>query len=306
MPRFPTGVKDRAALLATLTVALVWGYNWIVIKVATADASPLVLVAVRQVLGTLALFAILLVLRRPLRSPPIGWTAAIGLFQVTLMTGLQTLALAANSAGKTTVLFYTFPFFIVLFSALAFHERLRPMRIAAVAVAAVGLAFVLYPIDFVHGFVGDALSIAGAISWAIGSLLVVRLRALHRVDLLTLTAWQLGYGAIPLAILALLVPGGYLHPTPGLIGALAYMILLGTALAFSLWLFMVERLSASTAAIASLLAPVVGVTASTLQLHEIPSRTELVGMTLIVAALVLNSLPRELRGVATDVARTTS
>jgi len=34
-----------------------------------------------------------------------------------------------------------------------------------------------------------------------------------------------------------------------------------------------------------------GVVAAAIQLHEIPSRTELVGMALIVAALVANALP---------------
>ena len=78
------------------------------------------------------------------------------------------------------------------------------------------------------------------------------------------------------------------HGAGGTAGNLAW---LGTALAFSLWMFMLERLTPSAAGIASLLAPVVGVTASALQLHEHPSVTELTGMTLIVAALVLNSLP---------------
>lgn len=284
-------MRDRAALLATLVVALVWGYNWVVIKVATADASPLVLVGIRQSLGALALFAILIVLRRPLHSPAISWTAAIGFFQVTLMTGLQTIALAANGAGKTTVLFYTFPFFIVLLSAGVLHERLSRVRVLAVLVAAVGLGFVLYPIDLVNGFVGDCISIAGALCWAIGSLIAAHFRSRTNVDLLTLTTWQMLYGAIPLALLALLVPGGYVHPTTTFVVAMIYMVLLGTALAFSLWMFMLERLTPSSAGIASLLAPVVGVTASALQLHEHPSPTELTGMLLIVVALLINSLP---------------
>jgi drug/metabolite transporter (DMT)-like permease len=44
------------------------------------------------------------------------------------------------------------------------------------------------------------------------------------------------------------------------------------------------------AGLASLATPVVGVTAAAIQLHEIPSRTELLGMTLIVAALGLNAV----------------
>ncbi len=284
-------MKDRAGVLAVLVLALVWGYNWIVIKVATADVSPFVFVAVRQVLGALALFAVVALTRRPLRSPHIGWTALVGLLQIALMTTLQTLALATGGAGKTTILVYTFPFFMVLFSALILHERLTPERAVAVGVAAIGLAFVLHPLGTGHALLSEGFAVAAAIAWALGSVIAKYFRTRVSVDLLTFTAWQMAYGAIVLVPIALAVPGGYLHPTPAFLAALAYIVLLGTALAFCLWFFMIERFSAATAGISSLLTPVVSVIAAWIQLHERPGAFELIGMALIVLALLVNTLP---------------
>ncbi len=273
-----------------LALGLVWGYNWVVIKIATRACSPFVLVALRQVLGAIALFAIVAILRKPLRSPPLGWTIAIGLLQISIMTLLQTLALASGGAGKVTVLVYTFPIWIVLLSAVVLHEPLTRKRLIVSAVALTGLVFVLYPLDVTHAPLSVVFALGSALAWATGAVLTKKFRARHDVDLLAFTAWQMAYGAVPLVIVALLVPGAYLHPTPTFIAAFAYIVIPGTALAFWLWFFIMERFSATSAGIASLLAPVVSVLAAWAQLHEQPSLTEAAGIVLIIAALAINSL----------------
>ncbi len=289
MPSFLKHVKNRAAVIAIGALALVWGCNWVVIKIATGGASPFVLVAIRMVLGAIALFAVSALARRSLKSPPAGPTALIGFFQVGLMTTLQTLALATGGAGKTTVLVYTFPFWIALLSVVMLDERFTRVRLTAVLLAAAGLGFVLYPLDFGHDILSKAFAVASALSWALGSVFTKQFRARHDVDLLPFTAWQMAYGAVPVVIIALLVPGGYVHFTPSFIAALAYIVIPGTALAFWLWFFIMERLSATTAGISSLLTPVVSIIAAWIQLHEQPGIPELIGMALIVLALIINS-----------------
>jgi drug/metabolite transporter (DMT)-like permease len=283
-------VKNRAAIIAIGALALVWGYNWVVIKVATGGASPFALVAVRMVLGAGALFAISAVMRRPPKSPPPGPTALIGICQVGLMTTFQTIALSLGGAGKTTLLVYTFPFWIALLSIALLDERLTRVRIVAIVTAAAGLGFVLYPLDLGHDVLSKVFALLSALSWAFGSIFTKRFRAKHDVDLLPFTAWQMTYGAIPIVIIALAVPGGYIHFTPDFVAALAYIVILGTALAFWLWFFIMERLSATGAGISSLLTPVVSVLLAWVQLHERPGVPELIGMALIVAALVINAV----------------
>ena len=289
-PGFQKTVKNRAAYIAIGALALLWGYNWVVIKVATGDATPFVLVAIRMILGASVLFALSALARKPLKSPPVGPTALIGVCQVGLMTTFQTLALATGGAGKTTLLVYTFPFWIALLSISMLDERLARVRIITVIVAAAGLGFVLYPLDFSHGFLSKAFALASALSWAFGSIFTKRFRAKHHVELLPFTAWQMAYGAVPIVIVALFVPGGYVHVTPVFLAALAYIVIPGTAVAFWLWFFIMERLSATGAGVASLLTPVVTVLLAWLQLHEAPGATELIGMALIVAALLINSI----------------
>jgi len=279
---------------AILALGLVWGYNWVVIKVATADASPFVLVALRAVIGSLALFAIVAILRKPLRPPHFGWTLAIGLLQIAGLTLLQTLALASGGAGKVTVLVYTFPIWIIVLSAVLLNEPLTRRRLLVAAIAIAGLAFVLAPLDVTHAPISIVFALGSALSWALGAVLTKKFRARHDVDLLSFTAWQMAYGAVPLVIVAAFVPGGFVHPTATFFAAFAYIVVLGTALAFALWFFILQRYSAATAGIASLLAPVVSVLAAWAQLHEEPSITETIGIALILAALAVNTIPKRI------------
>jgi drug/metabolite transporter (DMT)-like permease len=91
-------------------------------------------------------------------------------------------------------------------------------------------------------------------------------------------------------MLMLIVPE-HVRYTPSFIAAMTFISVGGGALGWFLWMFILSRLPAGVAGIASLATPVVGVLAAAIQLHEIPSTGELIGMTLIVVALVVNALP---------------
>ena len=87
-----------------------------------------------------------------------------------------------------------------------------------------------------------------------------------------------------------------IHWTGPFIAAMAFMSIGGGALGWFLWMFILSRLQAGVAGIASLATPVVGVLSATIQLHEIPSTSELIGMVLIVVALVVNAISTPQRG----------
>src|SRR5690606_9313195 len=87
-----------------------------------------------------------------------------------------------------------------------------------------------------------------------------------------------------------IVPERPIDPAPYFYGALAYNAIIATALAWILWLFALQHLSAGVAGMSALGVPVVGVLAGWLQLGERPGALELSGMVLIGAALAVISL----------------
>ena len=93
-PRGGPGARRGRAFATLALLALLWGYSWIPVKIATYDASPLALAALRSGLGALALLAFLAGTRRPLRPPPFGPTLVLGLLQTVGFTIPQTVAVS--------------------------------------------------------------------------------------------------------------------------------------------------------------------------------------------------------------------
>ncbi|GAC1539343.1 MAG: DMT family transporter [Candidatus Velthaea sp.] len=282
--------SNAAAVVAVIVLAMIWGYNWVVIKVATHDADAFSVSALRGIFGAVCLFAALMLTRRPLTSPPVGPVIVLGLLQTSIFSIFQTLAVASGGAGKTSVLVYTMPFWTALLAWPFLGERIKRNGWLALTLAALGLTLVLTPLDLAKGLAGKALAIAAALAWAAGTMYAKRLRARYPTELLSLTTWQMIYGTIPLAFVALAIPH-HVNATRAFMASMIYIAVPGTAVAWLLWMFILSKLRAASAGIASLLTPVIGVIAAWIQLGERPGTLELVGIACIIGALIVNGLP---------------
>jgi len=154
-----------------------------------------------------------------------------------------------------------------------------------------GMLFILDPMHLGTDTFSMFLAVMSGVFWAMS---VIVAKKLHQrepdLDLLTLTAWQMLFGSVPLAIAAFMIPAPEIQWTPYFIGAVIFNSVFCNALAWLLWLYALQRLSAGVASMSSMLAPVIGVVAAWIQLNEVPSTTELIGMTLIAASLVIISI----------------
>lgn len=282
-----TGTANKAALAAFAFLALVWGYNWVVVKVALAYAAPFVFAAERVLGGGLCLLLLLLLFHKPF-WPRHPWRSLLlGLLQTTLFTGCTTWALVHGGAGKSAVLVFTMPFWLLLLAPMFLHERLRGLQWLAVVLAFAGLMLIFAPWRHGADLSSSALAIGGGIAWALSVLVAKRIPVKGPWDLLSLTGWQMVLGSLPLILLAWWVPGGATDWTPVYAAALAYNVVFATALAWLLWLFIVGRLPATVSGLSSLIIPVVGVLSGWLQLGERPSAEEAAGMLLVFGALLL-------------------
>lgn len=158
-----------------------------------------------------------------------------------------------------------------------------------------GLILILEPWHL-EGKVSVLLAVGGALSWAGSAVYAKILRKNHEVDLLSLTAWQLLLGSLPLVVIAALTWETAPVWTGTFIAALIWCIVFGSMVAWLLWLYVLNSLSAGTTGLASLLNPVIGITAAWIQLGERPGLFEGLGMIAIVGALLLVVARELLRG----------
>jgi drug/metabolite transporter (DMT)-like permease len=282
----------RTALVALALLTLIWSYNWIVMKQALHYSGPFEFSALRYVFGSGVLFVALLVRGESLRPPPLLPTALIGLAQTMGFQVLVQSALVSGGAGKTALLAYTMPFWVVLIGWLCFGERPALRLWIGLGIAAGGLVLVLEPWLGLGDAKSSALAVGGGLTWAIGVVLSKRLFERSPVSPLSLTAWQMLFGTLGVVAIALLVPERPIEWSHYLIGALAYNAVLASGLAWLMWSYVVARLPANIAGLSSLVIPIAGVSFAWALLGEQPSPPECVGIALIGVALALVNLRR--------------
>lgn len=285
----PTAAERRSALVMFAILSLIWGYNWIVMKVGLHYAGPFAFSAIRSVVAAVFMFAVLIISRRPLKPVALGETVVLGLLQTGGFVGLVQFALVQGGAGKTSVLAFTMPFWTLLLAWAFLGERMRPVQWLAVVLAGVGLMLILQPWQLQTSAISKLLALAAGLSWAAAIIVAKRLRARHEVDLLSLSTWQLAFGMIPLVIIAWIVPERSVEWSMSFIWVLLYAALLGTAIGWMMWLYVLHYLPAGTASLNALAIPVIAVLASWLQFGERPESIEAIGMVVIALGLALMS-----------------
>ena len=276
--------RGGGPVAALVAMVLIWGYSWILMKIALRYAHPVDFSALRVAIGGALLFAIAAFQRRPLRLRSYRMAIVIGSLQVALFVALSQLALLAAGPGKTSVLVFTMPFWMVIFAHRILHERMNESQWLAVALAFAGLVLIVAPWNLTHAG-ASLLAVAAGAVWAIAS--VISKKWPSREDQLTFTAWQLAVGTAWLTALSFAVPHAPVQWNAEFIGALLFCALLATGIGWWLWTYVLANMSAGVAGLNSLGIPVVAVLASAIQLGERPPPLELAGMLMIGAALVL-------------------
>ena len=101
----------------------------------------------------------------------------------------------------------------------------------------------------------------------------------HTVDVLSLTTWQMVFGSVPLIIARRCSRTAAAREwTVSFVWGLVYTVVLANAVAWFLWLYALHALPAGAAGLGTLSIPVVGVVAAWIQLGEVPTLVEGIGM----------------------------
>jgi drug/metabolite transporter (DMT)-like permease len=280
----------RPAVLAIAALSCIWGYNWVVMKECLQYADAYDFAALRTGIGGLSLFALLLWKRRPLRPKAFWMTALLGFISTTACIGLVTLALSTGGVGKTAILVYIMPFWVLLLAWPILSEHLRGAQWIPVVMAFAGLAIILEPWNLQSTLISQFFAVLSGVAWALSAIMTKFMTRRQSFDLISLTAWQMLMGALPLALIALIVSDTPVRWTPYFTVGLLYSSIVSQGLALILWFYILSKLPAGVASMGTLATPVIGVIAASIELGERPSVTEAWGMLLILVALALLSL----------------
>ena len=284
-------------IAAMVAMVVIWGYSWVVMKIGLRHAHPFDFAAVRVGIGCVLLFALVKARGRGLALPSYRMAVMLGLLQVGLFVALSHFALLYAGPGKTSVLVFTMPFWMIVFAHFIIHERMRGAQWIAVALAFAGLVLIVAPWELTS-LTGSLLAVSAGAVWAITAVLSKKWPTAAG-DPLLFTAWQLLFGCVALTVLALVHPHAPIEWSAEFIWTLLFSSVLATAIGWWLWTYVLATMPAGIAGLNSLGIPVIAVLASALQLGERPPPLELAGMLAIGAALALLALLGLRRGQTT-------
>ena len=276
--------------LALIVLSVTWGYTWVLAKQALTYAPPFAFAAERCVVGALALLLAVKLKGKPLRLQAPGPTLAIGLAQVTGFMLFQTWALVEGGPGKTAVLIFTMPIWTLLIAWPILGERIRGKQWLAALSTLTGLVLIIEPWNMHTSLFSKFLGVMAALCWAIGTVLVKRLRSRQKVDLLSLTTWQMLLGSVPLVLLAVVISERATDWSAAYVGILAFMSVISTAMGWWLWIIILDRVPAWEASLSVLGTPVVAIISSRVMMGEEFKLSEMTGILLIGCGLALLTL----------------
>ncbi|TRX76038.1 EamA family transporter [Pseudomonas mangiferae] len=280
-------------ILLALLVTLIWGVNFVVIKVGLHDFPPLLFCALRFALAALPL----LILRGPMPAP--FWRIVqIGVLLGVVKFGLLFVGMHLGMpAGLSSLVLQSQVFFTVLIAAALLGERPSPRALAGLALAAAGLVLIASERPMGDSLLAFGLVIVAALAWAFANIATKRSGA-H--DMLRLISWVSLIPPLPLLLLSWIFEGpeaigAALHGiTWGGVGALAYIAFLATTVGFALWSFLLRRYPASLVTPFALAVPISGLLAGWLFLDESLSGRALWACVLVFGGLAVTVLPARL------------
>lgn len=274
-------------MLAYAAMCAIWGTTWLAIKFGLRGLPPLTGAGVRFVLAALFLWALARFVPGP-RGAVAPWRTIV-ILAATLFGGNYALTYYAETglaSGLVAVLFGTLPFFVFAFGALMLGERVRVMTVVGALLALAGVAAISIGSD-THGSLPFVLATLGAA--AISAYANVELKKVAATD-----PFRTLPPAMLLAGVTMTIAGAvFEHPdwargtSAASVGAVLYLAVLGSGVAFYLNHWLLQRLETWVVALSTLVMPVIAVTVGALLGGEAFGAKELGGAALVIAGMWL-------------------
>lgn len=272
-------------------VAILWGLNFIAIKLGLANVPPLLLASIRFIVVCLpAIFF--------LPRPPVEWRWLIAL-GLTLNVGQFAFLFMGVKmgmpAGLSSLVHQSQAFFTLGVAVLILGEKWRWNHLVGLIIAAVGMVVVGLQQGGSMTAAGFWLTLSASASWGVGNVIMRRAtQGVPPFSMLSLVVWAGAVAIAPLILLSIFIEGPSAWQTAWdslnwvTVVSIVYLAYFSSLGGYGLWGKLLSRYPAAIVSPFALLVPVVGMSSATLFLGETFSLWQMVGALLVMTGLVVN------------------
>jgi drug/metabolite transporter (DMT)-like permease len=278
--------------LATLTAVVFWSASFIATSIAYITIAPLQLGMVRGILPAF-LFAVMRLFTKNRERPSKGdlpRVALSGLFGVTLYFTFQNIGVDMTTSSNAALITASFPAMTLLLESLI--DRVVPAanKIAGIVIAMIGVGILTGATaeGSSNQALGNLCLLGAGLVWAVYSMLT---RAVaQKYSAATVTTYQMLFGGIFFIPIALLEGKPWQLPTLSTAGAILFLCVGCSLLAYVLYNYGLQKISAGVAVSMVNLVPALGLVFSFVILHEAISARQIIGGLIVVAGVTLSSV----------------
>jgi drug/metabolite transporter (DMT)-like permease len=290
----PTAARDPitpAGLMFLAITSVGWGFNWPVTKYLISELPPLTLRGTAGVIGALLLALLARVSGQSLRVPRELWPRLVlaALLNVAFWMALMGVALLYLTASEAALIAYTMPIWASMLAWPVLGERPNLLRVISLVMAFAGLAAIMGGNGVaasIEKLPGILMALSGAVAFAVGTVMAKKLPL--NLPPLSVAAWQIGIGCLPVAMLGLLVEKADIAAVSNFGWILIfYSTVIQFCIAYVCWFAALARLPASIAAIGTMAVPVIGVVTSAVALHEPLGIVQIAALVFTLTGVVL-------------------
>lgn len=278
------------SLLLVLGVTVVWGANFIAVKIGLEQIPPLTLCALRFFLAS---FPAILFVPRP--NVPIKYILIYGLATFAIQFALLFSGMAAGlTPGMAALISQTQVFFAIFFAYLFANQTIDRWQMLGSIVSFLGIVIIGFNCNNTScTLLGFTLAISAAIFWGLGNLVSTKLQS---INMLSMIIWSSFIAFIPLFGLACITenPMQILsHPeniTLASILSIAYITYASTHFGYGSWSWLISKHSMPMIAPFALLCPIIALALSAIVLQETFESWKMLASLLVVSGLAMNIL----------------
>jgi len=282
-----------ADCLRAASVILIWGINFVVIKIGVADMPPFLFAAMRFTL--IALPAVFFI------KPPASKISLLIFYGMTISFGQFALLFLAMRlgmpAGIASLVIQSQAFFTAILGGFL-GEKIRIHHLLGFTVAGAGMCLV----GIGGGGTSDItvltmlLTLLAALCWGLGNLankLIMR-DTQSSVNGLSLVVWSSLVPIIPFYLCSFIFEGkavitsSLVHFQISSFLALLYLVYISSYIGFTFWSDLLSRYESSRVAPLTLVVPIIGIASSAFFLHEKITYQQIMGASVVFAGLFIN------------------
>jgi drug/metabolite transporter (DMT)-like permease len=283
--------EDNKVFLAYIAVCILWGSTYLAIRIGVGEFPPTIFAGIRfLVAGSLMLaFSVYKGLKLPVSLSEVLKISVVGLFLLLGGNGCVVWAETRIHSGMASLIVATVPLFMALIElVLPNRPKLNVKGWLGLLIGFGGVALLVIPNSSKTStdIIGIILLLAGAFSWAVGSVYSKSFKASSSI--IPNIAIQMLAGGLGLSIVgAFFGEFSYIHVTSRGLGAMLYLIFFGSIVGYSCYVYILQKWPATKAGTYAYVNPLVAILLGALILNEPISISVVLSTAVILGGVVL-------------------